>query len=102
MKFVLMYRQCLNEVGWYKRREHLLKCGISDLRQDEIWSQVLGDGNEYPTIDNNKEDKKVLFGLDGHSSQKKKNQQEFYPYHQRDFTNELYMNNGNEEEALDE
>jgi hypothetical protein len=29
MKFVLLYRDCLNEIGWERRHEHLLKCKIS-------------------------------------------------------------------------
>ena len=28
MKFVVLYRECLNEQGWKIRREHIIKAGI--------------------------------------------------------------------------
>ena len=40
----MLYRQCLNEFGWFKRREHLLKCGWR-LENDEIYMKVLKDEN---------------------------------------------------------
>lgn len=30
LRFVLLYRECLNEHGWLKRREHYAKAGILD------------------------------------------------------------------------
>ena len=27
IRFVLLYRQALNEVGWLRRRDHVLRCG---------------------------------------------------------------------------
>lgn len=29
MKFILLYRDCLNSIGWTKRHEHLFKCNKS-------------------------------------------------------------------------
>ena len=34
MKFVLLYRDCLNQMGWYKRREHMIKCCLNQEDQD--------------------------------------------------------------------
>ena len=28
LRFVLLYRECLNEYGWLKRRDHFKKAGI--------------------------------------------------------------------------
>lgn len=39
-RFVLLYRQCLNEVGWQRRREYFLKCNMS-LEKDEVYVSVL-------------------------------------------------------------
>jgi len=39
-RFVMLYRQCLNEVGWQRRREHYLKCSIP-LEHDEVYVKVL-------------------------------------------------------------
>jgi hypothetical protein len=30
LKFILLYRECLNEYGWLKRRDHYEKAGILD------------------------------------------------------------------------
>jgi hypothetical protein len=29
MRFVLLYRECANEYGWFKRRETMAKAGVS-------------------------------------------------------------------------
>jgi hypothetical protein len=39
-RFVMLYRQCLNEVGWQRRREHFIKCNIP-LEEDDIYIKVL-------------------------------------------------------------
>lgn len=38
LRFVLLYRECLNEQGWLKRREHYSKAGILD--KDEILNKL--------------------------------------------------------------
>lgn len=38
LRFVLLYRECLNEHGWLKRREHYAKAGILD--QDEVLNRL--------------------------------------------------------------
>jgi hypothetical protein len=37
----LLYRECLNEYGWLKRREHFKKAGIEG--QDEILNKLKSD-----------------------------------------------------------
>ena len=38
LRFIMLYRDCLNEIGWQKRKEHYIKCSIP-LNQDELyWS----------------------------------------------------------------
>ena len=39
LRFILLYRDCLNEIGWQKRREHFIKCGIP-LSEDETYWQI--------------------------------------------------------------
>lgn len=38
LRFVLLYRECLNEYGWLKRRDHYQKAGI--LHQDEVINRL--------------------------------------------------------------
>lgn len=38
LRFVLLYRECLNEYGWLKRRDHYYKAGILD--QDEVLNKL--------------------------------------------------------------
>lgn len=38
LRFVLLYRECLNEYGWLKRRDHHLKAGI--LHEDIILNKL--------------------------------------------------------------
>ena len=38
LRFVLLYRECLNEYGWLKRRDHYVKAGILD--QDELLNKL--------------------------------------------------------------
>ena len=38
IRFVLLYRECLNEYGWLKRRDHFMKAGI--LNEDEILNNL--------------------------------------------------------------
>jgi hypothetical protein len=38
LKFVILYRECLNEYGWLKRRDHFQKAGILD--QDDIINKL--------------------------------------------------------------
>lgn len=44
LRFVLLYRECLNEYGWLKRRDHYQKAGI--LEQDLILNK-LREAEEY-------------------------------------------------------
>lgn len=39
-RFVMLYRQCLNEVGWQRRREYFIKCNIP-LEKDDVYVNVL-------------------------------------------------------------
>jgi hypothetical protein len=39
MKFVMLYRDCLNELGWIKRKDHFIKSDIP-LIKDEIYQKV--------------------------------------------------------------
>jgi hypothetical protein len=41
LRFVILYRECLNEYGWLKRRDHYLKAGMLD--QDEILNKLKKD-----------------------------------------------------------
>ncbi len=41
LRFVLLYRECLNEYGWLKRRDHYQKAGC--LHQDEIINKLKAD-----------------------------------------------------------
>jgi hypothetical protein len=41
LRFVILYRECLNEYGWLKRRDHYLKAGILD--QDELLNTLKGE-----------------------------------------------------------
>lgn len=41
LRFVLLYRECLNEYGWLKRREHFRKAGIEE--DDEILNKLRSD-----------------------------------------------------------
>lgn len=36
MRFVLLFRECLNQIGWRKRKEHLDKVGIL-VQDDPVW-----------------------------------------------------------------
>jgi hypothetical protein len=36
---VLLYRDCLNEVGWAKRREFEIKAGIK-MEEDDVWAKA--------------------------------------------------------------
>lgn len=38
LRFVLLYRECLNEHGWLKRRDHYVKAGI--LEKDDILNKL--------------------------------------------------------------
>jgi len=38
LRFVLLYRECLNEYGWLKRRDHYQKAGMLD--QDDLINQL--------------------------------------------------------------
>jgi len=38
LRFVLLYRECLNEYGWLKRRDHYCKAGMQDF--DEILNKL--------------------------------------------------------------
>ena len=38
LRFVLLYRECLKEYGWLKRRDHHLKAGI--LHEDAILNKL--------------------------------------------------------------
>mmetsp|Transcript_12418 Transcript_12418/g.9027 ORF Transcript_12418/g.9027 Transcript_12418/m.9027 type:complete len:80 (+) Transcript_12418:1552-1791(+) len=38
LRFVLLYRECLNEYGWLKRRDHYHKAGMEDA--DELLNQL--------------------------------------------------------------
>lgn len=38
LRFVLLYRECLNEYGWLKRRDHYQKAGLLD--QDELINKL--------------------------------------------------------------
>jgi len=37
LRFVLLYRECLNENGWMKRREHFHRAYEDCLMQDEMF-----------------------------------------------------------------
>ena len=40
LKFVLLYRSCLNEYGWERRKDHVLRCGWQ-LDQDDVYTSIL-------------------------------------------------------------
>lgn len=50
LKFVLLYRECLNEYGWLKRRDHYLKAGM--LKDDDILNKLRLDEEEIERNDN--------------------------------------------------
>lgn len=51
MRFVLLYRQCVNDYGWLRRRDHIIRCGW-DLGEDEKWVEGLRrDGIKESTHD---------------------------------------------------
>ena len=37
LRFIILYRECLNEIGWQKRREQFQK---SDLNNDDLYSKI--------------------------------------------------------------
>ena len=39
LKFIMLYRDCLNELGWQKRREHFIKTDIPQ-NEDEIYMKI--------------------------------------------------------------
>ena len=39
LRFIMLYRDCLNDIGWQKRREHFIKCGIP-LSHDKLLVKV--------------------------------------------------------------
>jgi hypothetical protein len=39
LRFIILFRECLNNIGWQKRREHYIKCGIP-LSQDRLLVKV--------------------------------------------------------------
>lgn len=38
-KFVLLYRECMNQKGWIKRREYQTKASMT-LEEDPVWEQA--------------------------------------------------------------
>jgi hypothetical protein len=41
LRFVLLYRECLNECGWFKRREHFQKAFQEELEEGQEDSTML-------------------------------------------------------------
>jgi hypothetical protein len=39
LKFIILYRDCLNELGWQKRREHFIKSDIP-INDDDLYQRI--------------------------------------------------------------
>ena len=77
-KFVLMFRECMNQKGWIKRREFQIKSGIK-MDEDPIWQYVeektqLEGVPDMPWFDRDEEyleeqTKSVMYGHDNDSQE---------------------------------
>jgi len=38
LRFVLLYRECMNEYGWIKRRETLNRAKVSEENDEILWN----------------------------------------------------------------
>lgn len=46
LRFVLLYRECLNEYGWLKRREHFYKAYSDSLKEEGCTAKSVDEFDE--------------------------------------------------------
>lgn len=57
IRFILLYRECTNEDGWLKRREHFEKAGM--LEQDEVINRLKQEEEREEELEKEKEKEDV-------------------------------------------
>ena len=81
LKFVLLYRDCLNQLGWYKRRDHMIKCEQNQDEQDHL---ILKKIERMKNEDKNKEWNEKLYNMQNEEEDEKQNDEHYEPSQPRD------------------
>lgn len=58
MRFIMLYRECMNEYGWIKRRETLNRAKVSEEDDEVVRELKVKEGYEKPTTPKKKESTK--------------------------------------------